>query len=320
MKPGILSTLVAVALLLPVLSCRGPRRKVIGVVPKATTHLFFMSIRAGAEAAAKEAGVDYQWNGPLEETDHPRQIQIVDSMVAQHIDAIAISATDSTALVPPVRRAMAAGIPVTVYDSGLDVDDYVTFVATDNYEAGRTAARELAALVNGKGKVAMLMHKPGGRSTGDRERGFDDVMKSEFPNLQVVARQYGMADRAKSRAAAENILTAHPDLNGMFASAEANSIGAVLALKSRGLNGKVRLVTFDFSDAHIEALQDGTIDVMLVQDPFRIGYEAVKSLADKLNGRTPEKRMDLKARKIVKADLASPEVRKLLSPDWLKKR
>ncbi len=316
MKSRILLALLA-ALLLP--ACRGPKKKVIGVVPKATTHLFFMSIHAGVEAAAKEAGVDYQWNGPMEETDHPRQMQIVDSMVAQHIDAIAISATDSTALVTPVRRAIAAGIPITVFDSGLDIDDYVTFVATDNYEAGRTGARELAALVKGKGKVAILMHKPGGRSTGDRERGFDDVMKSEFPNIKIVARQYGMADRAKSRAAAENILTAHPDLDGMFASAEANSIGAVQALKSRNLNGKVKLVTFDSSDAHVEALKDGTIDVMLVQDPYRIGYEAVKSLADKLNGKTPEKRMDLKARKIVKADMDSPEVRKLLSPDWLKK-
>jgi ribose transport system substrate-binding protein len=241
-------------------------------------------------------------------------------MVAQHVDAIAISATDQTALVPPVRRAIAAGIPVTVFDSGLDVDDYVTFVATDNYAAGQTGARELAALVGSKGKVALLMHKPGGRSTGDREKGFEDVMKAEFPKIEIVARQYGMADRAKSRAAAENILTAHPDLDGMFASAEANSIGAIQALKARGLSGKVKLVTFDFSDSHVEALRDGTIDVMLVQDPYRIGYEAVKSLTDKLSGKTPPKRMDLKARKIVKADLDSPEVRKLLSPDWLKKK
>src|SRR5713226_6912134 len=139
-------------------------------------------------------------------------------MVARRVDALAISATDHSALVAPVQRAMKAGIPVTVFDSGLDVTDYVTFVATDNYGAGVTAARKLAELVNGKGNVAELMHKPGGMSTGDRERGFEDTMAKEFPAVHIVARQYGMADRATSRTAAENILTAHPDLDGMFAS------------------------------------------------------------------------------------------------------
>src|ERR1700730_19231228 len=113
----------------------------------------------------------------------------------------------------------------------------------------------------------MLMHKPGGKSTVDREMGFDDVLAREFPAIQVVARQFGMADRARSRAAAENILTAHPDLDGIFASAEANSLGAIQALKARNMSGKLKLVTFDFSDEHGAALKDGTLNVMLVPDP-----------------------------------------------------
>lgn len=273
--------------------CKRSGKRIIGVVPKATSHLFFVSIHEGVDKAAKEFGVEVQWNGPQEETDHSRQMQIVDAMVAQHVDAIAISATDHTALVAPVRRAIAAGIPVSVFDSGLDIDDYVTFVATDNYGAGKTAARKLAGLIHDKGKVAHLKHKPGGQSTGDRERGFEEVIAKEFPQVKIVAEQYGMADRARSRAAAENILTAHPDLDGIFASAEANSIGAIQALESRGLGGKIKLVTFDTSDMHVEAFKKGIIDVMLVQDPVRIGYEAVRSLAMKLNGQTPEKRIDL---------------------------
>src|SRR5262249_1600830 len=128
-------------------ACRGKGKRTIGVIPKATSHLFFVSIHEGVNKAAQEYGVDVQWNGPQEETDHPRQIQIVDAMVAQHVDAIAISATDSKALVAPVKRAIAAGIPITVFDSGLEIDDYVTFVATDNYGAGQTAARKMAALL-----------------------------------------------------------------------------------------------------------------------------------------------------------------------------
>jgi ribose transport system substrate-binding protein len=192
----------------------------------------------------------------------------------------------------------------------------VTFVATDNYGAGVIAARKIAELVHFKGKVAELIHKPGGMSTGDRERAFEDTMAKEFPAIQIVDRRYGMADPAKSRDAAENILTAHPDLDGMFASAEANSLGAIQAIKARKLSGKIKLVTFDSSDAHLEALKDGTIDAMLVQDPYRIGYEAVRSLVMKLNGQTPPQQMDLKVRVIVKQDLDKPDVQALLEPRW----
>jgi ribose transport system substrate-binding protein len=141
-------------------------------------------------------------------------------------------------------------------------------------------------------------------------------MTKEFPAIQVVDRRYGMADRAKSRDAAENILTAYPNLDGLFASAEANSLGAMQAIKARGMAGKIKLVTFDFSDEHVAALKDGTIDVMLVQDPYRIGYEAVHSLVQKLNGETPPHQMDLKAQVIVKQDLDKPDVQALLFPKW----
>ena len=305
---------------LSLISCQHRTRKLIAVVPKATSHLFFVSVHAGVLAAERDFGVDVLWNGPNDETDYSRQIQIVDSMVARHVDALAISATERTALVAPVKRAMEAGIPVSIFDSGLDVKGYVTFVATDNYGAGQTAARKLAELVHNKGRVAMLMQKPGGISTGDRERGFDDIMAKEFPAIQIVARQYGMADPAKSRNAAEDILTAHPDLDGMFASAEANSIGAVQAIKARGLSGKVKLVTFDSSDMHIEALKDGTIDLMLVQDPYRIGYEAVRSLVMKLNHQTPAHQMNLEVHEIRKSDLDQPEVQALLFPKWKDER
>ena len=299
-------------------ACRRSRQKIIGVIPKATSHLFFVSVHAGVDRAARDLLVNVIWNGPTDETDYTRQIEIVDAMVARQVDALAISATDERALVAPLERALRAGIPITIFDSAVNIDQYVSFVATDNHGAGCAAARTLAGLIHGKGKVGMVMQKPGGTSTVLRERGFDETMSQEFPGIQIAARQYGMADAAKSRAAAENILTAHPDLDGIFASSEAASLGTIQAIRSRNLSGKVKLVTFDFSESHVEALKDGTIDVMLVQDPFRIGYEAVKSLAEKLNGKTPVKRLDLPARVIVKADLDKPDVRALLSPEWLK--
>jgi ribose transport system substrate-binding protein len=297
---------------LAVSACNRSRQKVIGVVPKATAHLFFVSVHAGVDQAARDLRVNVLWNGPADETDYTRQIEIVDSMITRHVDALAISATDERALVAPLQRAISAGIPVTVFDSAVKIDGYVSFIATDNYGAGCTAARKLASLIGGNRTVGMVMQKPGGASTELRERGFADTIGKEFPSVRIVARQYGMADPARSRAAAENILAAHPDLGGIFASSEASSIGSILAIRSRNLSGKTKLVTFDLSDTHIEGLNNGTVEVMLLQDPFRLGYEAVKSLVEKLSGTTPARRLELPVHVIVKADLDKPEVRALL--------
>lgn len=311
---------LGVGLVTSLAACRRSDRKIIGVVPKAVSHLFFVSVHAGVDRAAHDFHVNTLWNGPDNETDYTRQIEIVDAMVARRVDALAISATEERALVAPLERAISKGIPVTVFDSAAAIQNYVSFIATDNYGAGCTAARTLARLIGAKGSTGMVMQKPGGTSTVLRERAFEDTVAKEFPGVRIVARQYGMADPARSRAAAENILAAHPDLAGLFASSEAASIGSIQAVRSRNLAGKVKMVTFDFSQMHVEALREGTVDVMLVQDPFRIGYEAVKSLAAKLGGQTPVHRLDLPVRSILKSDLGKPEVRALLSPEWMKTR
>lgn len=266
-------------------------------------------------AAGRDLGVEVLWNGPATEIDFSRQIEIVDSMIARHVDGLALAAQDRTALDGSLDRAAREGIPVTVFDSGVDSTNYMSFVATNNYEAGQMAARKLAELVHGKGSIAMVLHVPGSFSTMERERGFEDAMAKEFPKIQIVQKQYGMSDRSKAMAAAENILTAHPNLDGIFGSTEPSSIGTALALKSRGLSGKIKFVAFDAAEGMIEDLKGGTIDALVAQDPYRIGYQAVQTLVDKLNGKTPPKRIDLSARVITKADLDKPEVQKLLNPD-----
>lgn len=312
------SAALAVCVLLLAAGCEKRRKKVIAVVPKSTAHLFWVPVEAGARAAAKELNVEVLWNGPAVETDYSRQIQIVDAMIARRVDGIALAAAERKALVQPVDRAMAAGIPVTIFDSGLDSENYVTFVSTDNYGAGRMGGRKMAELLGGKGKVAMVLHSTGSYSTAERERGFEDVIAREFPDIRIVARQYGMSDRAHARAVAENFLTAHADLDGMFCSTEPSSTGASLALKARGLAGKVRLVAFDSADSMVEDLRAGVIHATVLQDPFRIGYEAVRTVAEKLNGGTPPKRLDLNARVITRDDLDKPEVKKLLFPNLQK--
>jgi len=306
---------VVLAICVVAISCNRQKQRRIAVIPKGTAHVFWQSVHAGAVAAGQEFHAEILWDGPPNETDYSRQLEIFDSMLNRHVDGVVVAAADKTILNASLDRAARENVPVVVFDSAVDSDNYVTFVATNNLEAGQMGARKLGQLLNGKGSVAMIENAPGSASTMDRERGFKDALGKEFPGIAIVAEQYSMSDRAKGMAATENILTAHPNLDGVFASSEPSSVGAAQALKSRGLAGKVRFVAFDSSEGLVEDLSGGTIDALVAQDPFKIGFEAVRAVAEKLDGKTPPKKMDLSARVITKADLDLPEIKQLLHPD-----
>jgi len=297
---------------------RKDRKLVVGVVPKGQAHIFWQTVHAGAAAAGQELGVEIRWNGPAVETEFSRQLQIVESMINARVDAIVLAPTDQTALVSVVERAAREKIPVAIFDSAIDSEKYVSFVATNNFAAGQMAARRIGQALGGKGDVAMLMNMPGSASTLEREKGFEEALGREFPGLRVVVRQFGMSDRAKSLGVAEDILTAYPELNGMFASNEPGSVGGAQALKLRRLERKVKLVGFDSSPTLIDDLKAGAIDALVVQDPFQIGYTAVKSVVAKLRGETPARRIDSPARVVTAGDLGQPDVERLLHPDLSK--
>jgi ribose transport system substrate-binding protein len=305
--------LILCATLVP--SCRRSERKIIGVVPKATSHLFWQSVQAGAMKAGRDLNVDIEWNGPAVETDFSRQIQIVDSLIARHVDGIAIAAGDRTALNATLDRAAEAQIPVAVFDSGVDSERYLTFLATNNYAAGQTAARAMARLVGQQGKVIMIMNMPGSRSTMEREQGFEDTLAKEFPRVSIVARQYGLADRFKALSATENLLTANPGIDGLFASSEQSAVGAALAVKERGLSGSLKIVAFDASENMVEDLKAGTLSALVAQDPFGMGYQAVAILVNRIHGITPAHHIDMPVALVEKNDLARPEIQRLLFPD-----
>lgn len=308
---GLLSALVAVISF----GCRQSDETRIVVIPKATAHVFWQSVHAGAQAAGQEAGVRIEWLGPAAETDFARQIEIVDSAITSRANAIVLAPTEATSLVGVVERAAREGVPLAIFDSGIATEDYVSFVATDNYEAGALAARELGSLLNGQGTVAIVKMIAGSGSTMEREKGFEDTLAAEFPGIKKVAEQYCQSDVAKALAAAENMLTAHPGLNSIFASAEPATVGAGRALKGRNLAGKVKFVGFDFSDPIEEDLRGGVIDALIVQDPFQIGYQAVRAVLAKLAGETPPKRINTPATVVTRANLAEPAIDQLVHPD-----
>jgi ribose transport system substrate-binding protein len=308
-----IAALVAISLIAS--GCNRQKQRRIAVIPKGTAHVFWQSVHAGAIAAGREFHEEIVWDGPPNETDYSRQLEIFDSMLNRHVDGVVVAASDRTTLNSSLDRAARENIPVVVFDSAVDSTNFVTFVATNNFEGGQMAARKLAELLRGKGTIAMIENTPGSASTMDRERGFKEALGKEAPGIEIIAEQYSMSDRAKGMTVVENILTAHPKLDGIFASSEPSSVGAAKALKSHGLSGKIKLVAFDSTDGLIEDLNNGVIDALVAQDPWKIGYEAVKAVTDKLDGKTPPKQVDLSAVVITKPDLEKPEIKKLLHPD-----
>jgi ribose transport system substrate-binding protein len=299
-------------LLLATGACSRQEKKRIAVIPKGRAHLFWQSIHAGAEAGAHDAGVEIIWNGPASETDFTGQLQIIEAMINQQVDAICLAPIDKTVMANVVDRAAREEIPVIIFDSGIDTKTFVAQVATDNYHAGELAAEYLGNLLKGKGRVAILGVQPGAASTMEREQGFEDAIKKHFPAIQIVDKRYGWADFAKSLAVAENMLTAHGNLEGMFASNESSAVGATQALKGR--KSTTKLVGFDWSPTLIEDLRAGVIEALVVQDPFKMGYQAVKTAVEAIDGKPVEKMQNLPPLVVTRENLDDPLVQKQLNP------
>ncbi len=302
----------------------GPKRTRIAVIPKGTTHEFWKSVHAGAVKAGKELDVDVIWKGPLKEDDLKAQIDVVQSFTAQGVSGIVLAPLNDKALGGAVKGAVGASIPVVVFDSDLQGKDHVSFVATDNVAAGRLGGEHLSKLLGGKGKVLLLRYQEGSASTQNREQGFLEAVKSH-PELQIVSdNQYGGATTESAFSTSENLLSAQKagegGVNGVFCPNESTTFGMLLALQKAGLAGKIKLVGFDSSEKLVNGLKEGQIDGLVLQDPFNIGYLAVKTMARHLKGDKIEARIDTGARMVTKENMSQPEIKELLSPDlqkWL---
>lgn len=294
-------------------SCNRTHKTTVAVIPKATGDLFWESVHAGAVKSGGENQVDIVWDGPPAETDIAGEMKIVETMINRQVDAIALAPSDRSAFKIVVNRAAAAHIPVVIYDSGIDAENYTSFVATDNHLGGAMAADRMGEILNGKGKVVMVKTVPGGASTTAREDGFREELKAKFPAIQILDERFGMASIAVSLGVTENMLTAHPDLDGIFASNESGSAGASQALKGR--KGKIKLVGFDSSPLLVDQLRAGVITSLVIQDPFRMGQTAVEQAVKAIRNQQTEKKIFLSPRLIDLKNIDDPTVQAQLKPD-----
>lgn len=296
----------------------------IAVIPKGTTHEFWKSVHAGAAKAAKEADVDIVWKGPVKEDDLKAQVDVVNTFVAQGVSGIVLAPLNDTALRAPVKQAKDAKIPTVVLDSDLAGDEHVSFVATDNVAAGKLAADEIDKRLASKGNVVVLRYQEGSASTQNREKGFLDAITAKGALKVVSDNQYGGATTESAFAKGESLLLAQKadsgNVQGIFTPNESTTFGMLLALRKANLTKKMKFVGFDASDKLVSALQDGDIDGLVVQNPFNMGYLAVKTMVDHLHGKPIEKRIDTGARIVTKENLNDPAVKEVMHPDlktWL---
>ena len=283
----------------------------IAVIPKGLTHDFWKAAHEGAKKAGAERGVTILWNGPPDEGARQKQINIVEDFITRRVTGVALAPLDSHALVPVVGKLKAANIPCVIFDSGINSDDYLSFVATDNYQGGVMAARRMGELLQSKGRVAVMKYAPNSASTSKRENGFMETIKKEFPTIELVDHRYAKETVATALATAEDILSAHKNLDGIFACNESTTVGTLQAIRSQKRQG-ITLIGFDSSTPLIDGLESGEIAALVVQNPFKMGYLSVISILDHLENKAIDKRIDTGVVLVAKEDLTKEEIKSLV--------
>jgi ribose transport system substrate-binding protein len=291
----------------------GARTTTIAVVPKGQTLPYWQTLRAGAEKAAQDAGVAMEWIAPAgPELSH--QASILEDLVRRRVTAIVLAPSDPKALAADVERVGAAGIPVVIIDSPLDSDRKVSYVATDNYQGGALAARRMAESLGGQGEVAILGIAASFGPGVERATGFQDTMRKEFPGITLVGLQRSDPDPDKAQALAEDFLIRFSNLRGFFGANELASTAVLRALEKRGRTGKVTVIAFEVSPELLQAVRAGTITALLVENPYRMGYDGVKTAVTAASGKAVVDRIDAGTVVLTSDTLDTPEVKRILNP------
>ena len=288
-------------------------------IPKSTSATFYLFLVKGAQDKANELGYTVDYLGPATEADIAAQVDFVRSIVQRKPAGILLAALDSEALIPVVEEAMAAGVPVAMVDSGINSDAPVASIITDQYKGGFMAGEEMARLLDGKGKVANLGIQAGSVSAG-RSVGFAEAI-AQYPDMEVLETQWTDADAAKSLNIATDLITGNPDIAGFFSAAAPIASGIAQAAIAKGIDKTLKIITFDPSPEILPLFDDGTIQAIIAQNPYMMGFEGVAAIDAFINGTPIEtESVELAPVLITPENVESAEVQALLqTPDKFEK-
>jgi ribose transport system substrate-binding protein len=284
----------------------------IAIVSKGSQHQFWQAVQKGATDEAAKLGATITYEGPASESEVDKQLTMLQTALDKKPAAICFAALDSKAATPLLQKAKDAKIPVVGFDSGVDSDIPVTTVSTDNIAAAGEAADQMAKLIGESGKVAVIVHDQTSQTGITRRDGFVNRMKEKYPNIEVVAIEYGAGDPVKSADFAKAIMTKNPDLKGFFGANEGSAKGVLNALKETGNEGKIVAIGYDSGQQQIDAIKAGTMAGAITQNPVGIGAKCVSSAMDAIAGKTLDKNIDTGYYWYDKTNIDDPKVQAVL--------
>ncbi len=290
----------------------------IPIIVKDTTSAYWQVVLAGARRAAKELNVKVPELGATSEADINGQISILENSVSSKPAAIVIAPTQFAALGPPITEA-AKKVKIIGIDSAADSKAFTSFLTTDNVQGGREAADALAAAIKAKtgkveGDVALITSLPGVGSLDQRAQGFKEVLKAKYPGLKLVADKVADGQATTGLNIMTDLITANPNLKGVFASNLIMAQGAGQAIAENKMKDKIALVGFDSDDKLISLLKEGVIAALVIQDPFRMGHDGVKIALAASKGEKVPANIDTGVNVITLANMNTPRSQELLNP------
>lgn len=276
----------------------------IAYIVKAKTDEFWTSMEKGAEAYAKEVGVNLEFQAPEKETDIEKQVQMVENAVIKGVDGIVLSVADSQALIPSIIKANEADIPVVLVNDTIDEDaleadggHVETYVGINQYDAAKLAGDYAAENIT-DGKICYLEGISGVKAHEDRLLGFADAV-----DFDVLASQTAKCDRNEAFNVMQNVLSATPDVNVVWAINAEMGQGAIQAIEQGGFEGKVQVFDFDASSDDLAAIEAGTLVGTVAQYPEIQASTAIQCCIDAINGEELEAHTETKAQLITKDNL-----------------
>jgi ribose transport system substrate-binding protein len=283
----------------------------IAIVSKGFQHQFWQAVKQGAEQEAERQGVEITFEGPATETEVEAQMNMLTNALAKSPDALGFAALDSQAAAPLLEQAESADIPVIAFDSGVESDIPVTTAATDNKAAAALAAKHMAQLIGGEGKVALVVHDQTSQSGIDRRDGFIEWMEQNAPNIELLPTQYGAGDQAKSADITKSIIQANPDVAGIYGANEGSAIGVIQGVKESGRDD-IEIVGFDSGQAQIDAINNGVMAGAITQNPVGMGAELVKAAVKAIDGEELPETIDTGYYWYDKSNIDDPKIQAVL--------
>lgn len=292
----------------------------ITLIPGLTTDDFYITMNRGAQAAAEALGITVDFQG-AEEFEPVLQTPVLDAVIARGPDAILIAPTDSTQLIAPLQRAVDAGIPVITVDTFIDDGMYqdgvgdgdfpISYIASDNIEGGRIAARAMAEAIDFSGTVYVSNVRPGISTTDQREEGFIDQM-GQYEGITVLDTQYNENDASLAASQFAAVLARDPELAGVFGANLFSALGAANGVRNAGRSGEVVVVAFDAPQSIVDSIGDGLVDMAIAQHPAEIGYYGVMTAYAHVTGQSVPPAIGTGFTVITADNVDDPEIEKFI--------